>query len=158
MLGCVKQSLRKRGFMSTTLSDEEQKLVDAIVKHSDVQQYGNYTIVISPNHVRVSAMYTSPIEQQFAFMCELSELFGTKDINIGEENRPGCTTCDHGSSYGVILHFNKPKNLKDIRSLIISNDPRELRYALGDHVPILMTTTIKNHKLVSVTYEPYTEK
>lgn len=140
------------------LNDNEQKLVDAIVKHSKIEQYGNYTIVISPHRVRVSAMYNSPINEQFAFMCEMSELFGTKNINIGEENRPGCGTCDHGSSYGVILHLNKAQNLQDIRSLIISNDPRELRYYASDHIPVLMTTTFKNGKLASVSYEPHSEK
>jgi len=141
--------------MSTTLNEDEQKLVDVIVKHSKISQYGAFTIQVVSSRITITAMYSNPIEKEFAFLSELSEIYKTKDINVGQENRPGCDTCDHGSAYGITVHLNNPKNFENIRQLLVSTDDRELRWSYNEAVTILMTGTFKNYELTSTTFEPY---
>ena len=58
-----------------------------------------------------SEMYEAP-QISFAMLTELSEFFGTKEIDVDNSiNSPGCETCDYGSSYGhVITVYNITQN------------------------------------------------
>lgn len=39
----------------------------------------------------------------------LAALFGTDQINVDEDDRPGCETCDYGSSYKRIFYIHDVK-------------------------------------------------
>jgi hypothetical protein len=53
--------------------------------------------------ITVSCMYEAP-PLNLEVLTELSEFFGTKNINDDDRfNWSGCETCDYGSSYGYTL-------------------------------------------------------
>lgn len=59
-------------------------------------------------------MYDAP-EISFSILKQLSEFFGTDEINVDNFSHGGCETCDWGSEYGheiridnATLNFNHP--------------------------------------------------
>lgn len=53
--------------------------------------------------IRVASMYSAP-GLNFALLSDLSEFFGTRNINDDDRfGHGGCDTCDYGSSYGLEL-------------------------------------------------------
>lgn len=48
--------------------------------------------------IEISKMYDY-IDCSFAKLCEMSEFFDTKNIDVDEWSSRGCDTCDYGSSY-----------------------------------------------------------
>ena len=55
--------------------------------------------------IECSAMYNRP-QISFQKLVELSELLGTKSINLRDGySREGCHSCDYGSSYAVEIHI-----------------------------------------------------
>jgi len=47
------------------------------------------------------------VEVSFEQLTLLSELFGTRKINLGDrESWGGCETCDYGSKYQLTIHLN----------------------------------------------------
>jgi hypothetical protein len=56
--------------------------------------------------IKISRMYEY-VDVQFEHLSRLSEMFGTRAINIGDKvSWPGCETCDHGSSYQVTIRVD----------------------------------------------------
>lgn len=55
--------------------------------------------------IKVGAMYESPEPEGgvVGFLIELSEFFGTENINIDNFAHSGCESCDWGSEYGFEL-------------------------------------------------------
>lgn len=58
-------------------------------------------------------MYEAPT-LSYKMMKELSELFGTEEIDFDEYSQGGCESCDYGSAYGYRVQvyratMNKPK-------------------------------------------------
>lgn len=50
------------------------------------------------------------VDLTFEVLNELSEMFGTSKINIGQKsNSPGCESCDYGSEYSITLYFYNVK-------------------------------------------------
>ena len=48
------------------------------------------------------------VEFDFELLEMLSKIFNTKKINVGDRySRPGCETCDHGSSYRLNFSVDK---------------------------------------------------
>lgn len=52
-------------------------------------------------------MYDSP-ELSFEKLLELSEMFGTKKIDVDDYANSGCDTCDYGSDYGHEIQIYNP--------------------------------------------------
>lgn len=84
----------------------EKKVAEIFSKGN---QYNHYNIeVLYDKHdnsviIMISRMYDY-FDVQFDHLAHLSELFGTRTINIGDKSAyPGCETCDFGSSYQVII-------------------------------------------------------
>jgi hypothetical protein len=49
------------------------------------------------------------LEINFDVLTKISEIFGTKSINVGEKQfNSGCETCDYGSSYSEEFFIKKP--------------------------------------------------
>ncbi len=68
--------------------------------------------------IEYGQMYESP-ELSFALLMELSELFGTKEIDVDNYSREGCESCDYGSDYGhTIQIYNPTKNVKEMSGLV----------------------------------------
>lgn len=62
-------------------------------------------------------MYESPV-LNFVSLMDLSEIFGTKDIDVDNYANSGCETCDYGSDYGHEISIkNITKNVSEIKSL-----------------------------------------
>lgn len=60
-------------------------------------------------------MYKAPT-LNLAVLIELSELFGTKEIDVDDYSYGGCETCDWGSDYGhTIQIYNPTKNLEGLK-------------------------------------------
>lgn len=86
--------------------------IETIVKDifaSERQSYNDHEIELSYGRdnkdvrIVVERMY-SYVEVQFSHLQDLSELFQTQNINIGDRDfYSGCETCDHGSSYRVTI-------------------------------------------------------
>lgn len=97
-------------------SEIEEKILDFIEER---EEWDKPNISISFNEKRVlisfERMY-SFFEPSFALMKMLSEWFETDHINLGDHySRPGCDTCDYGSSYKVSLSIWKiPEHIKVI--------------------------------------------
>lgn len=87
---------------------ELQKLVAE--KYGKGNDYSDFRVSIRPSHskgvaIEVAQMY-SFVDFDFEFMSQLSEIFKTKKINIGDRySQEGCETCNHGSSYEVTLYI-----------------------------------------------------
>jgi hypothetical protein len=56
---------------------------------------------------RYSSMYDSP-PLNFSTMKELSDHFGTDEIDIDGYSQRGCETCDYGSEYGHDVEIMEP--------------------------------------------------
>jgi hypothetical protein len=77
----------------------------------------SYDPVQKTLNIRVKQMYEF-VEVTFDKLCQLSELTGTRHINLGDKvSYGGCETCDHGSSYEVSIH------LKEV-ALTLEDDPK----------------------------------
>lgn len=55
--------------------------------------------------IEISKMYDY-IDCSFSKLCEMSEFFDTKNIDIDEWSSRGCDTCDFGSSYTKIFDIS----------------------------------------------------
>lgn len=63
-------------------------------------------------------MYEAP-EVNFHHLKQLSDLFGTDNINVNNYNCAGCETCDYGSDYQNAIQIkNITKNLEGLRNLV----------------------------------------
>jgi hypothetical protein len=59
-------------------------------------------------------MYESP-ELSFSILKQLSELFGTDEIDVDDYSYSGCESCDYGSDYGhTIQVYNPTKNWPEV--------------------------------------------
>lgn len=59
-------------------------------------------------------MYNAP-ELTFTMMKELSEYYGTDQIDFDEYSQSGCETCDYGSCYGYKIQiFGATKNIPNL--------------------------------------------
>jgi hypothetical protein len=54
-----------------------------------------------------SAMYSHP-PINFGLLKELSDQYGTDDIDVDQGSSPGCDTCDYGSSYWHDIFVRNP--------------------------------------------------
>ena len=60
-------------------------------------------------------MHEPPEVSIFDFMKEISEHYGTNDIDIDEISERGCDTCDYGSRYGFTIQvYSAKQNVPDI--------------------------------------------
>jgi|SRR3972149_193178 len=76
-------------------------------------------VVASEVEIIISKMYDF-VDFNFVFLKELSELFGTQKINVGDkESFKGCDTCDYGSCYKIKFTIIEPQILidKDVKKL-----------------------------------------
>lgn len=88
------------------LSDKIQE----IVKLSS--EYCTYTVEckLLPDHVLEIAFTREYeyVEISFEDLEKISEMLGTKNINIGTQGKHGgCDTCDHGSRYIVPIYVKQ---------------------------------------------------
>lgn len=74
------------------------------------RNYRDYTIELwftNDNRdltIRLKQMYEY-VDVQFDHLSQLSEVFATRKIDIGDKSAyGGCETCDHGSSYELSIH------------------------------------------------------
>ncbi len=68
--------------------------------------------------LKVGAQYHSP-EINFKTLFQLSELFGTQDIDVDDYANSGCESCDWGSDYGHTIQIRFPTKLtEELKSLI----------------------------------------
>jgi len=50
---------------------------------------------------------------------ELSDYFGTDEIDIDSYGQGGCDTCDYGSDYGhTVQIYNPTKNVEELQQLV----------------------------------------
>lgn len=62
--------------------------------------------------------YSSP-NLSFEKLLGLSELFGTKAIDVDDYATQGCETCDFGSDYGHTIQIYEPtKNVEEMMQLL----------------------------------------
>lgn len=55
--------------------------------------------------IEIKTMYDY-VDFNFEFLSAISEILGTKNINIGDKwHYDGCKTCDYGSQYYIELHI-----------------------------------------------------
>jgi hypothetical protein len=65
----------------------------------------------------IGNMYKSP-ELSFAKLLELSQLFGTTEIDVDNYSETGCESCDWGSDYGHEISIGNPTEyLEEIKDL-----------------------------------------
>lgn len=65
--------------------------------------------------------YTPPALDLNVLLC-LSELFGTKKIDVDHYSEKGCPTCDHGSDYGHTLQvYNPSRSVEELTGLVGCN-------------------------------------
>jgi hypothetical protein len=68
--------------------------------------------------IEYGSMYSAP-ELGLKTLIALSEIFGTKAIDVDNYGTSGCDTCDYGSDYGHTIQIYEPtKNLKEMKKLI----------------------------------------
>lgn len=70
-------------------------------------------------------MYEAP-EINFSFLMELSETFGTREIDVDNysTNNEGCETCDYGSCYGhTVQVLNPTRNYPEVDGDAFSKHP-----------------------------------
>jgi uncharacterized protein (TIGR02996 family) len=74
--------------------------------------------------IKYGEMYTAPA-LTFDALSQLSELFGTTQIDVDDYSQGGCETCDWGSDYGHTIQIYDPtRNADELRGLIGKvNDP-----------------------------------
>lgn len=71
--------------------------------------------------IEYGAEYMAP-ELNFEILMGLSEMFGTKEIDVDDYSISGCETCDWGSDYGhTIQIYNPTKLVEEMRELCKSN-------------------------------------
>jgi hypothetical protein len=86
------------------------------MKKSDIEVEVNTILSNSDNiyftwegrnlRIDASAMYERP-NLKFSDLDKISALLCTKEINVEDgHSRRGCDSCDHGSSYSVVLEVN----------------------------------------------------
>lgn len=98
-----------------TLIKENLAIIDPDINE---EMWDNFTISINSlenkTEIVISRMYNF-VKINFAFLSFLSELFSTKEINLNEEKRKGCPSCDYGSSYTqtIILYNTHPPFMQD---------------------------------------------
>jgi hypothetical protein len=78
-----------------------QNLIDLLFNENSWSDKHINVTQIAPNHIRITygQMYESPT-LNFKILSELSEMFGTKNIDVDDFSQGGCDTCDYGSDYG----------------------------------------------------------
>lgn len=77
----------------------------------DAYTQPTYKLGITQSEVQllIKKMYKH-VEIKFIHLDKLSELFETKDINLGDkESYGGCITCDFGSSYKQTIYIKDYK-------------------------------------------------
>lgn len=63
-------------------------------------------------------MYSAP-ELSFKTLKQLSDHFGTEEIDVDNYSQGGCDTCDYGSDYGhTIQIYNPTKNVEELQELV----------------------------------------
>lgn len=68
--------------------------------------------------INYGQMYEKP-ELNFDKLMQLSEIFGTREIDVDDYSEGGCETCDYGSDYGhEIQIYNPTKNVEEMKELI----------------------------------------
>ncbi len=83
--------------------DSERKMPKINPPHVDIKIHENNV------SITLSQMYEPP-GLHFSQLLELSEFFGTKNINDDARfSYSGCGTCDYGSSYGFTLTIRPDK-------------------------------------------------
>ncbi len=96
---------------------EEDKIVHDIVRGVWPNAENVEVEINTPSNIRVRIfnMY-SPPGVTFYQLMELSEKFGTKQINAGDDfSYSGCETCDYGSEYGFDLDIRPEIGSKEIK-------------------------------------------
>lgn len=89
---------------------ELSQILEGIVKSES--SYIDYKVNCNllPEHtleIQFERMYEY-VDISFGHLEQISEILGTKNINIGErEGHGGCETCDHGSRYIVPIYVKQ---------------------------------------------------
>lgn len=94
--------------------EELQDIVCPGAEEFEVHSYykGNHSY-----ELKFACMYEPPTIN-FESLMKLSELFGTRDIDVDEFSKRGCETCDWGSSYGhTIQIINPTRNVGDLEGM-----------------------------------------
>lgn len=69
--------------------------------------------------ITFGAMYNSPGIINLERLILLSDIFGTKEIDVDDYAQSGCESCDYGSSYGHDIQvLNPTKNLEELEKLV----------------------------------------
>jgi len=70
--------------------------------------YDNFEIILNSvkngYDLEVTRMYEY-VDFSFDILMKLSELFGTKNINVEHFSESGCETCDFGSRYEITFNI-----------------------------------------------------
>jgi hypothetical protein len=102
------------------------KLKDALPEHPPQRDWRDcYLRVEKINdgyEISYGSMYESP-ELSFAMLCKLSELFGTKSVDVDNYSSSGCESCDYGSDYGHTIQICKiTENADELNKLVGKGD------------------------------------
>ena len=91
-------------------------------KKNEIELFDNMYPVRSITHpelgngfeIDFAEMYEPP-SLSFATMTEISEMFGTKEIDFDNYSHGGCETCDYGSRYGYKIQVYKAtRNIPEV--------------------------------------------
>lgn len=100
----------------------KNELTDKIYKillESKIQDYSDCYLEIekigkeNDFQIKYGQMYEAPI-LNFGTLKELSELFGTDNIDVDDYSYRGCDTCDYGSDYGHEIQVRNPTKTLEV--------------------------------------------
>ena len=88
----------------------------------EIELFGEMYAVKSVTHPKLGVGFEIDFAQMyeppslcFSTMTEISEMFGTKEIDFDNYSRGGCETCDYGSRYGYKIQVYKAtKNIPEV--------------------------------------------
>lgn len=112
-----KQSGDKLLLKENAMNLKEQLLTILVKKYDWDDTHVKIKKIDKGLQITYGCQYTSP-ELSFAKLVELSELFGTKEIDVDNYSQSGCESCDYGSDYGHDIQiYNPTKNVKEATEL-----------------------------------------
>lgn len=89
------------------MTEKAQKYFESLFPDADI----SVSKIENGLVVRVSQMYEF-VNLTFAILKQISEHYGTDEIDVDDYARSGCDTCDYGSSYTHTVTIEKiTKNL-----------------------------------------------
>lgn len=89
------------------------------------QRYCHTKLILSQKENGFQILYAQMYETtdlDFSTLMALSELFGTKQIDVDGYSQSGCESCDYGSCYGHTIDvINPTKNIEHLHELFDKN-------------------------------------